>query len=584
MRQKAAPLALTLSLVLAACSPSDSGLPLRSVVGTGDATLSLDLVRSSRGEAVPGSLVNLFRKGQHDVLVGQTQTDANGYAEFANIPAGEYDLTFSKASFAASAFNGAPVKAGKTTRLKVVQFVATDPNAATTPPSLTIQTPATLKDTGEVATYQPLAPDTVFTDKINVRAFTDSAAEPKLMRVILMSLVQLDATGQWSDLRPSTGVSMQDPGTITPGPDQQDTGLVTLDANGLSGRVYLQVVGLDFNQNRVAYLIPVTLNRSGALGTVTAPTAVQAVAYTLRERIDYLASVKPDAPTSGSNVWVTVNWTAPASLAGYQGFKVLRAQSAAGPYSQVAFAGEASCAAPAKNATTRTCRISDNTATLQSDQDYYYKVVALGNNEAGSNPAPTHILPAFSPALLAPASEARNVELLPVYTLKTNLPASATGFFMDLWVTDWLSGYDNAYSSGRLNFRRGLSAAGQSEFQGILNVSGTNKYVYRSSNAPADNFIQYDSATDTLGIPHQYEFGPALFNSRTTPLQAGRRYAWFLNKAYAYRLLDQNAPQSAANPIVAYSVYSDPTIPLAVSDGAQQQYTEIHEFTTRTSP
>ncbi|WP_414657957.1 carboxypeptidase-like regulatory domain-containing protein [Deinococcus sp. VB343] len=555
------------------------------MLGTGPASLAADVVRSNRGNAVVGSQVNLFRAGERDVIVGQATTDTNGHVNFAGIPAGSYDLTFAKSNSAGSALLGAVATAGVNTRFKVVQFDQADPNASKEVPTLKLEIPTGLTATGEVAGWTDLKAGATFEDTVNVRATVQNASAEQPLRYFLFSLGTFDASGNWADLRTAEGVATQDPGTTpAPGGNGADSGLISLSASGLSGPIYLQVVGIDFNYNRVAYLVPITLSRSAASATVTAPTNVQATAYTLRERIDYLASVK-DAPSSGSNLWVTVAWTAPADLAGYTGFRVLRATAAAGPYVQVAIAGDKQCAAPARGATTRRCSVSDSSATLQTDQDYFYRVVALGANEA-SSAAPTgpstHTLPAFEPALLAPAQGARGVDLLPVYTLKTNLPASATGFYMDLWVTDWLTGYSNAYSSGRLNFRRGLAPDGSTEFQGILNVSGTNKFVYRSSNPAQANFISYDAASDTLGIPHQYEFGPELFNSKATPLQAARRYAWFLNKAYAYRLQDPTKTQnSTTNPIVAYSVYSDPTIPLAVPGGAQQQYTEIHDFTTR---
>lgn len=496
----------TLGLLLGSCGTTDktgtktSDAPrLESIVGTGTASLSVDLVRSNRGNAVAGSQVNLYRSGQRDIIVGQTTTDVNGYASFEKIPPGVYDLAFIKAHSAGSAVFGAIATETANTRLKAVQFESADPQGETQLPTLKLEVPATFKDTGEVDTYQPLTSGMTFTDVIYVRATALNAQVSQPMRYFLVSLGNFDETGHWSDLRTADGVATQDPGTV-PAPDGTgaDSGLLSLNAGGLSGKVYLQVVGIDFNYNRVAYLVPVNLNRSQAAGTVTAPTNVQAIAYTLRERVDYLAHVTPNAPTSGTNLWVTASWSAPASLSGYTGFRVLRAEQAAGPYIQVAFAGEKQCAAPPKNSTTRRCTVVDNTATLKNDQDYFYRIVAVGINEAVSpepaNPT-THTLPAFEPQLLSPGREERNVALMPVYTLKPNLPESATGFYMDLWVTDWLTGYDNAYSSGRLNFRRGLAPDGKTpEFQGILNVSGTNKFVYRSSNPTSANYIQYDEA------------------------------------------------------------------------------------------
>ncbi|WP_245557806.1 hypothetical protein [Deinococcus apachensis] len=593
---------LSSALLLGACGapgsstpPPTSEIPVKSVVGTGSATLSADLVRSNRGTAVENSTVYLYKSGDHSVAVGKASTDAKGYVEFAKIPEGTYDLVFLKSRAAGSEFDGAVAKANINTRLKVAQFEAADPNATADVPQLKVETPATFKTTGEVDTWKTLTPGTAFNNTVNVRAYTVGNSDTsRVMRYFLFSLVNIDAKGNWSDVRPGTGLYTQDPGYVTPGVGEQaqDSGLVSLDPTGLSGDVYLQVVGLDFNYNRVAYLIPITINRTGAMA-VAAPTNVRAVAYTLSERIDYLYRVeRPDAPTSGTNLWVTTSWDAPVDLTGYTGFRVLRATNAAGPYAQVAFAGSAQCAKPADDkATTRRCSVNDNTATLVTDQDYFYKVVAVGSDEAASaDPTlpTTHTLPAFQPKLLSPGKDVHGVDLTPTYTLKLNLfQMGATGAHLDLRVGDFLTGDSYAYGAKRLVVRKGFDAAGKPETQILSNLQASSLYyVFRDSwatdNDPkTDNdTVIYDAASDVLSVPHQFE--NTLLDLPVTPLQANRRYSWFLNKAYAYRLADPSKPASATNYVAAYSVYSDPdSAALIVPGGVRQQYTEVNDFTTR---
>lgn len=595
-------IALSGALSLAACGgpgggrpAPETGVPVNSLLGTGPATLSADLVRSNRGVAVPDSTVYLYKSGQRDVAVGKATTNAQGYVEFARIPEGTYDLVFVKSRAAGSVFNGAVAKANINTRLKVAQFESADSNATADVPQLRIETPSALNANGEVTAWKELTPGAAFNDVVNVRAYTVKNSDtPRVMRYYLFSLVSIDQNGNWADVRPSTGLYTQDPGYVTPGIDPngqaQDSGLITLNATGLRGDVYLQVVGLDFNYNRVAYLLPVTINRTAAAGEVTAPTNVRAVSYTLSERIDYLYSAEqPDAPTSGSNLWVTTSWDAPASLTGYTGFRVLRATTPEGPYAQVAFAGSAQCAAPATGAATRRCTVSDNTATLMTGQNYFYKVVAVGSNEAVSAaPAPTYTLPEFRPQLLNPAKDAHDVGLTPTYTVKMNLfPTGATGAYLDLQVADFITGENYAYVGRRLLLRKDFDAAGKAETQILSNLQASNYYfVFRDSWATdtdpktVNSTVTYDDATGVLSIPHQYEAG--LLGGSVTPLQTNRRYSWYLNKAFAYRVADPSKPAGASNPVVAYSVYSDPdSTRLAVPGGVRQQYTEVNDFTTR---
>ncbi|MFC4426463.1 hypothetical protein [Deinococcus navajonensis] len=542
------------------------------------------------------STVYLYRSGERTTAVGKSTTNAQGYVEFAKIPEGSYDLVFIKSKSAGSEFDGAVAKSNINTRLKIAQFESADPNATADVPKLKLEIPATFKATGEVNTWAPLTAGASFNNTVDVRAYTVKNSEtPRIMRYFLFSLVSIDANGTWADVRPGAGLYTQDPGYVTPGIDPnlqgQDSGLVSLDATGLSGDIYLQVVGLDFNYNRVAYLVPIKLNRTAAAGSVVAPANVRAVSYTLSTRIDYLyRTPTPDAPTSGTNLWVTTSWDAPANLTGFTGFRVLRATAPEGPYGQVAFAGSAQCAAPASpTATTRRCTVNDNTATLTTNQDYFYKVVAVGSNEATSTaPAVTHTLPEFKPQLVYPGKDVHDVELLPNYTVKMNLfNTGATGAVMDLRVADFITGESYAYAAKRLTLRKGFDANNKQETQILSNLTGTSNYfVFRDSwatdadPATVNDTVTYDAASDILTVPHQYETD--LLGTAKVPLQANRRYSWFINAGYAYRLTDPTKAASATNYVAAYSVYSDPSDTVrVVPGGVKQGYAEVNDFTTR---
>ncbi|WP_339097625.1 hypothetical protein WDJ50_17295 [Deinococcus sp. VB142] len=592
------------ALLLASCNQNaavtePAGVVVKPVTGTGDATLSADVVRSNRGVAVEGSKVYLYKTGDRSVAVGEATTNAQGYVEFAKIPAGRYDLVFMKSKAAGSEFNGAVAKSGMNTRLKVAQFASADPNATADVPQLKLQTPTGYDDKGEATGWKDLTAGVAFNNTVDVRAYTvQNSTEPRIMRFFLFSLVTIDKDGTWADVRPAAGLYEQDPGYILPGVDPsgkgqgQDSGLVSLDPTGLKGDVYLQVVGLDFNYNRVAYLVPLTINRTAAAKEVVAPTNVRAVSYTLSTRIDYLYGTQNpgvDAPTSGTNLWVTTSWDTPVDVSGVTGFRVLRSTQATGPYSQVAFAGAAQCPKPADaKATVRRCTVNDNTASLVTGQDYFYKVVAVGSNEAASDAAPTYTLPLFQPKLLSPGKDVHDVELTPNYTIKANLfGTGATGAVLNVRVADFVTGESYGYVARRLTLRKGFDAAGKEEVQILSNLLKTdNYYVFRDSwatdNDPKteNGTVKYDAASDVLTIPHQYEAD--LLGSAKVELQTNRRYSWYINEGYAYRLADPTKPASATNYVAAYSVYSDPSDTVRfVPGGVKQGGAEVNDFTTR---
>lgn len=532
-------------------------------------SLSANLVRSNRGEPVTGSAVTLYAAGSRTEIVATGQTDATGRVSFSDLPEGTYDLVFRKPGAAGSELIGAVVRPGLNPQYKVAQFDAQNPTAATNVPKLALLTPTEVAADGTAKDWKVLTPGTVMNDKVQLRAYTTAEnPSPLQLKYLLFSLVTFDpSSGQMMELR--NALTSIDAGKVTPGMESQDSGQITLDPAGLSGDIYVQVSSLDFNNNRSAYLMPVRLQRSAAPGTVTAPTGVKAVGYTLGERINYIyrtpgpetldaQSVRPD-----SNSWVTVSWDMPASTEGLTGFRVLRATEKGGPYTEVAFAGAAQC-----STSTKRCTTNDNTATLEIGQDYYYRVKAIGATEETSA-APelpsTRLLPPFAPQLLSPGPEQTGVDLLPLYTFKTNaFQGGATGLRVDLRVSDSFTAVGNFNAPP-------LQLIGQNGSYRVTGI-GTDTRDY-------GKWVSYDPASDTMKVPH--DLTRVRSGLTPTPLQANRRYSWLLHKAFAYRLQDPTQPESVTNPVVAYAVYSDPETTKIVPGGVTQSVSTIHHFMTR---
>ena len=547
--------------------------PTGPFIGSGPATLAADLIRSNRGEGVRDSTARIYRTGDRSRVLAELQTDVNGSVQFGGIPEGTYDLVFTKNGAAGSEFNGAVAKAGLQHRLKIAQYDAQNPTADRAAAKLALLTPTALDADGLAVDWKSLTPGTVMNDAVQLRAYTtDDNPTPLQLKYLMFSLVSFGPDGQMSELR--TALTQMDPGRVIPGMDRQDSGQVTLDAAGLQGDVYVQVSALDFNNNRSAYLVPIRLERTEAPASVSAPTGVTAVAYTNSERINYIYSLpgagtdqsqglRPQAALPETNSWVVVSWDAPATTTGLTGFRVLRAEKAQGPYTEVAFAGKAQC-----SSATKRCTINDNTASMQVGRDYYYRVKAVGSNEALSaepNLPTTHILPPFAPQLLTPGAEQTGVDLLPEYTFKTNaFKGGATGLRFDMRVSDSFTSVGNTDAPPL----RLIEQNGKYSVTGV--TTDTRDY---------GKWVTYDPATDVLKMPH--DLSRVRFGLTVTPLQANRRYSWLLHRAYAYRLQDPTQPESATNPVVAYSVYSDPDTNKIVPGGVTQSVSTVHHFITR---
>ena len=533
--------ALTALLVLlTACGP---GLPSEiNIVGTGQASLGGVLVQGEGQAAVAGSFVRLYRAGDHSRAVGQARTDDAGRFAFPAIPAGRYDLGFSASGHAASELLGAVARETAPLNYPATLLPVRDPGGVLSVPRLNI----TRTDTG-----QAMSADTsqTFADRLNLRVRTmPTSAHQRPLRSFEVTLLQpgdgQPGDGQPGDdgtltpLRPAGGVVSADPQA-----DTADSGPLDLGVGSVDGEALLQVAATDFNNNRVAELIPVTVT-GGVGGTVTAPADVSAVAYTLA------------TPAPGGTLKVLVSWNV-TTLAGVRGFEVWRSGAATDLWRRVALSDPSSCNGSL-------CRAVDTSASLRAGQDYLYRVTAVGQNRAdspaetqpGGAPASTHPLPVFRPALVAPVGGEAGLPLAPVYTLHAPLESiGASGVLAQLGVQDDLLGNSVPWSVN-VQLRRVLGQAaqpaGQPDIQVLVARGGGFDPAYSSLN-PAGNLsgVGYDPQTERLSLKHN-------FDAAGTALQPARRYRLTLGRGAAFRLQDPARPPGAANPVVAYSVYSDP--------------------------
>ena len=519
-----------LLVLLTACGPD---LPSEiNVVGTGQASLGGVLVQGEGQVAVAGSRVQLYRTGDHTRAVGQTRTDDAGQFVFPTIPAGTYDLAFSANGYAASELLGALAREIAPLNYPATLLPLRDPGSVLSVPKLSI----IRTDTGQVMSAG--TPQT-FADRLNLRGqTTPDSAHQRPLRGFEVTLLQPGDDGTLAPLHPAGGTVSADPQTNT-----ADSGPLSLGVGSVSGEALIQVAATDFNNNRVAELIPVTVAGSAG-GTVSAPADVNAVAYTVA------------APAPGGTLKVLLSWTMP-SLTGVRGFEVWRSGAATDLWRRVALSDPSSCNGSL-------CRAVDASAGLRAGQDYVYRVTAVGQNRVdsltgtqpgGTRPV-TRPLPVFRPALVTPAGGAAGLPLAPAYTLHTPLESiGASGVLAQLGVQDDLLGNSVPWSAD-VQLRRVLGQTGQPVGQPDLQVlvarGGGYDLAYSSLN-PAGNLsgVGYDPRAEQLSLTHN-------FDNAGTGLQPARRYRLTLGRSAAFRLQDPARPPGASNPVVAYSVFSDP--------------------------
>lgn len=519
-----------LALLLVGCGPAVS--PDLDLVGTGQASLGGVLVQGEGQAAVAGSRVRLYRAGDHSRTVGQTRTDGDGHFSFRTIPAGQYDLGFEATGSAASELLGAVARETAPLKYAAIQLPVRDPGGVLSVPKLSI----IRTDIGQAMSAGTTQ---AFADRLNLRVRTmPASAHQRPLQGFEVTLLQPADDGTPAPLHPAGGVVSTDPQA-----EPSDSGPLNLGVSSVSGDALLQVAATDFNNNRVAELIPVTVTGSVG-GTVTAPADVSAVAYTLA------------TPAPGGTLKVLVSWNV-TSLAGVRGFEVWRSGAATDLWRRVALSEPGGC-------TGSLCRAVDSSDSLRAGQDYVYRVTAVGQNRVdsltatqpgGARPV-THPLPLFRPSLTSPAAGQTGLPLAPVYVLHAPLEGiGASGVLAQLGVQDDLLGNSVPWSVD-VQLRRVLGqtgqAAGQPDHQVLFARGGGSALAYSSLN-PAGNLsgVSYDPQDEQLSLTHN-------FDNAGTGLQPARRYRMTLGRGAAFRLEDPARPPGAANPVVAYSVYSDP--------------------------
>ncbi|WP_310583298.1 carboxypeptidase-like regulatory domain-containing protein [Deinococcus sp.] len=519
-----------LALLLVGCGPAVS--PDLDLVGTGQASLGGVLVQGEGQAAVAGSRVRLYRAGDHSRTVGQTRTDGDGHFSFRTIPAGQYDLGFEATGSAASELLGAVARETAPLKYAAIQLPVRDPGSVLSVPKLSI----IRTDIGQAMSAGTTQ---AFADRLNLRVRTmPASAHQRPLQGFEVTLLQPADDGTPAPLHPAGGVVSTDPQA-----EPSDSGPLNLGVSSVSGDALLQVAATDFNNNRVAELIPVTVTGSVG-GTVTAPADVSAVAYTLA------------TPAPGGTLKVLVSWNV-TSLAGVRGFEVWRSGAATDLWRRVALSEPGGC-------TGSLCRAVDSSDSLRAGQDYVYRVTAVGQNRVdsltatqpgGARPV-THPLPLFRPSLTSPAAGQTGLPLAPVYVLHAPLEGiGASGVLAQLGVQDDLLGNSVPWSVD-VQLRRVLGqtgqAAGQPDHQVLFARGGGSALAYSSLN-PAGNLsgVSYDPQDEQLSLTHN-------FDNAGTGLQPARRYRMTLGRGAAFRLEDPARPPGAANPVVAYSVYSDP--------------------------
>ncbi|WP_424952081.1 hypothetical protein [Deinococcus sp.] len=520
------PLAATLTL-LTSCGHDPTGDI--SIVGTGSARLAGVVVQGVGQAAVPGSRVRLYLPGDHSHSVGQVQTGGGGQFGFAEIPAGTYDLAFSNSGYAASELLGAA--ATDTGNVyPVIQPPARDPGGVLGAPSLRV----TRTDSGQTLTQ---AARQTFADRLPIRVQTtpESPHQRPLSRVevsLLQTGTGTQAAGAaFSELRPAGGTVNADPQA-----QDADSGPLSLGVGSVSGDALLEASATDFNGNRVAQLFAVTVT-GGSGGVVATPQSVAALAYTWKGGLE-----------------AQVIWSMD-TLAGVNGFEVWRSGAAAGPWIRVALAETAACNGSL-------CSALDTSASLQMGQDYFYRVAAVGRTRAesalGTQPS-THTLPVFVPALVSPAANQSGLPLVPVYLLfAPTRQLGATGAIQTLSVHDDLLSNTTPWTA-TLQSRTVLGQAGQPadqpDHQVLLLTGGRYVQVYSDLTLAGEtnlSGVTFDAQTERLALSHN-------FDGSGSALQPARRYRYTLGRSAAFRVQDPTRPPGAANPVVAYSVSSDPT-------------------------
>lgn len=546
---------------------------------SGPYTLGGTVLSEGAGGPVVGSTVRLYLG---TILMDTAITDAQGRFSFSNLPQGTFRLEAQKPGMAGSVMEG--IRVPQMPSVTLIQKPAFDQSLSTTPPTLVITQNGT----------DPLAGQT-FTDAIPFRVQVDPSKDyVKPMRYIYVALGRTPGSAFLTSTATSSRLIFI---------ETEDTGNQTLSGTAVAGLgssagepLYLEVVGYDFNNNRVHYLIPLTFKNTSAAqnNSVSAPTGVAATAITLSKAVGFYSvkapyelkvplnrteigglTVDPSTAPQGSNLYVEVRWCYTNTGAPPFAFDIERSTDGKN-WTRVGTVGGGASSSCSTNPFNRPFYFRDASADLVPGQTYLYRVVARGSNEMASAPSSTTPLPPFEAPLLSPSDEAKNVSKTPGFQIgHPQLQIGADGAAYNLVLWDTLTGDGVAWQTlGGYLLQVEFGTQGNGIPQGEALVYGfnpsTNTTVFYTDTAglvdpSKPNKVPVDVAQGTVTLPYNFDGFAAL-----PQLQALRTYAWQLYVSYAYKY--------EGSRIGAYSIQTWPSSTSFIRISRPE--TQVFEFTT----
>ncbi len=546
---------------------------------SGPYTLGGTVLSEGAGGPVVGSTVRLYLG---TILMDTAITDAQGRFSFSNLPQGTFRLEAQKPGMAGSVMEG--IRVPQMPSVTLIQKPAFDQSLSTTPPTLVITQNGT----------DPLAGQT-FTDAIPFRVQVDPSKDyVKPMRYIYVALGRTPGSAFLTSTATSSRLIFI---------ETEDTGNQTLSGTAVAGLgssagepLYLEVVGYDFNNNRVHYLIPLTFKNTSAAqnNSVSAPTGVAATAITLSKAVGFYSvkapyelkvplnrteigglTVDPSTAPQGSNLYVEVRWCYTNTGAPPLAFDIERSTDGKN-WTRVGTVGGGASSSCSTNPFNRPFYFRDASADLVPGQTYLYRVVARGSNQMASAPSSTTPLPPFEAPLLSPSDEAKNVSKTPGFQIgHPQLQIGADGAAYNLVLWDTLTGDGVAWQTlGGYLLQVEFGTQGNGIPQGEALVYGfnpsTNTTVFYTDTAglvdpSKPNKVPVDVAQGTVTLPYNFDGFAAL-----PQLQALRTYAWQLYVSYAYKY--------EGSRIGAYSIQTWPSSTSFIRISRPE--TQVFEFTT----
>lgn len=362
----------------------------------GPLALSGLLVDNNAGAPVAGSLVAV------DGSPATAVTDAGG-AFTLYLPAGTYNLNFSKPGYAASRIEGLRLQTDLGP-ISVIQKQATNPALALTPPTLQVTTGA--GGCGDLEAGADFATVTAASGCVPFRIIATAQGSGNMMRLIYAGLGKTPGSGFLTSPRFSWSADVN-------GPDTGNQTLSGADVAGISGATTFEVVAYDVNDNRVHRIYYLDFSQSTSGPAVTPVSNFRVLSVTLAQAIGFYGPPKPvslqvpgtsgislqGAPSSDSSLWVELSW-AYSTTPNPDRFEVWRS-SDGNTFSKIATLGGAA----------RSFR--DASPSLAVGQRVYYRVDAVGSSIAAGPVLATTPLDRFSVSLLSPAKGQTGVSVQP---------------------------------------------------------------------------------------------------------------------------------------------------------------------------